>query len=145
MSSFPSHHHHSPQHTPGKCWDVTRVNSKTRGGQGRLWSSCAIAWGNYRVMQNNEPFFWFTLFPEESPAKSEARTRYWTEGRRDHSSHLLCQAQHVHSTFLSTTILLAGVTHTKSVSLPTRCLSKLSYYFSLLNFIFELKQWHWFS
>ena len=49
--------HHSSQSTTHS-WEVLRRAkdySKTRGGRGRLWSSCVIVWGNYSLMQRMSP------------------------------------------------------------------------------------------
>lgn len=56
---------------------------------------------------------------------------------RDHSSHLLRQAQHVHGTFLSAThnslILLAAVTPTRSVPLVYKMPFQIKLLFSLIK------------
>lgn len=119
-------------------WEVLRCAkdySKRRDGQGRLWSSRVAVWGNYLLMQKNKPFFRVRLFHEESlSTKPEAQTRYWAWGT---SSHLLCQAQHAHSTFLSTTcnslILLAAVTPTGSVPLAYKMPFQIKLLFSLIK------------
>lgn len=130
--------HHSPQSTTHS-WEVLRCAkdySKTRGGMGK--ALILLCYCMRKLLAKAKE--WALLLIQVIPWGISS-CKVWSSDKvlewRDRSSHLLHQARHVHSTFLSTTynslILLAAVTRTRSVPLVYKMPFQIKLLFSLIK------------